>query len=275
MDEKSALKRTTTTATATKDKEWKKKKGYGRILVAVSLALLLSLYAGGHLGSGTNLHHGEMGTKDAAASSSSTSLVGSGTTQGGSSAHCEKNTGYNCGAVFPPGGNTCGQKGCCCNQEDGTGYKLNSCDSAKGYAYRGCNSCWGKDACFKTNNINAGTNSCHGSMPCKHASDSTIGNDSCHGTMACKSVQNSTIANDSCQGDYSCEDVKNSIIGTGSCTGSCYALENIKIGNNSCNGGSVYTGGVCYQCKHDVPDNACNQGITDDMDSNGFCNYCK
>jgi len=268
------------TINATKDHEdWKKKKGYGPILVvAVSLALLLSLYAGGYLRSGTNLppslHRDEKGMTNAVASSSSTSLVGSGTTQGGSSAHCEKNTGYNCGAVFPPGGNTCGQKGCCCNQEDGEGLKLNSCDSAKGYAYRGCNSCWGQDACFKTNNINAGTNSCHGSMPCKHASDSTIGNDSCHGTMACKSVQNSTIANDSCQGDYSCEDVKNSIIGTGSCTGSCYALENIKIGNNSCNGGSVYTGGVCYQCKHDVPDNACNQGVTDDMDINGFCNYC-
>ena len=115
MDEKSALKRTT--ATATKDQEWKKKKGYGRILVAVSLTLLLSLYAGGYLGSSTNLHHGEMGTKDAAASSSSTSLMGSGK----SAAHCKKNMGYNCGAVFPPDGNTCSQKGCCCSFEDGTG----------------------------------------------------------------------------------------------------------------------------------------------------------
>ena len=90
-------------------------------------------------------------TLHAAASSSSTSLVGSGTAaldlktltieldddanidvllsewlrkekpKGGSSSHCEKNTGYNCGAVFPPDGNTCGQKGCCCRQEDGTG----------------------------------------------------------------------------------------------------------------------------------------------------------
>ena len=75
-----------------------------------------------------------------AASSSSMSLVGSSTAasdlktdvllsewlrkekpKGGSSSHCEKNTGYNCGAVFPPDGNTCGQKGCCCNLEDGTG----------------------------------------------------------------------------------------------------------------------------------------------------------
>merc|ERR1719506_118372 len=68
------------TTNATKDHEdWKKKKGYGRIIVAVSLALLLSLYAGGYLGSGTHFRHGEMGTTNAAASSSSTALVGSGT----------------------------------------------------------------------------------------------------------------------------------------------------------------------------------------------------
>ena len=47
--------------------------------------------------------------------------VGSGTAQGGSSAYCKKNTGYNCGAVFPPNGDTCGHKGCCCRPEDGTG----------------------------------------------------------------------------------------------------------------------------------------------------------
>ena len=41
--------------------------------------------------------------------------------KGGSSAYCKKNTGYNCGAVFPPDGNTCSQKGCCCHVEDGTG----------------------------------------------------------------------------------------------------------------------------------------------------------
>ena len=44
------------TTNASKDHEdWKKKKGYGPILVTVSLTLLLSLYAGGYLGSGTNL----------------------------------------------------------------------------------------------------------------------------------------------------------------------------------------------------------------------------
>jgi len=68
------------TTNATKDHEdWKKKKGYGPILVTVSLALLLSLYAGGYLGSGTHLRHDEMKTTNAAASSSSMSLVGSGT----------------------------------------------------------------------------------------------------------------------------------------------------------------------------------------------------
>ena len=146
----------------------------------------------------------------------------------------------------------------------------------------------GKDACFKTNNINAGTNSCHKYKACRDVSDSTIGNDSCHGPFACTSLQSSTIHDGSCRCDDGncCVDVKNSIIGKGSCnddrvqrenhpvcTGtncdtSCAGLENKKIGNNSCNGTNV-----CYKCKHDVPDNACNQGITDDM-TNGKCNYC-
>ena len=117
--ENTALNDTTIT---TKDHEdWKKKKGYGPIIVAVSLALLLGLsfYTGGPIDGGTNLHHSEMGTKDAAAASSSMSLVGSGTAK--SSAYCNKNTGYNCGAVFPPDGNTCSQKGCCCHQDNGGG----------------------------------------------------------------------------------------------------------------------------------------------------------
>ena len=48
-------------------------------------------------------------------------LVGLVFVDGKSAALCKKNTGYNCGAVFPPEGNTCSQKGCCCQQEDGTG----------------------------------------------------------------------------------------------------------------------------------------------------------
>jgi len=141
------------TATTEDHEDWKKKKGYGPIIVAVSLALLLGLsfYLGDHLGGGTNLDRDEKETQNVAASSSSMSLVSSATAasdsktltielnddenidvllpgwtraekpMGGSAAQCKKNTGYNCGAVFPPGGNTCGQKGCCCNQEDGTG----------------------------------------------------------------------------------------------------------------------------------------------------------
>ena len=123
--ENTALNGTTAATKDHEDEDWKKKRGYGPILVAVSLALLLSLYVGGYLGSGTNLppplHRDENGMTNAVASSSSTSLVGSGTAQGGSSAYCKKNTGYNCGAVFPPNGDTCGHKGCCCRQEDGTG----------------------------------------------------------------------------------------------------------------------------------------------------------
>jgi len=191
---------------------------------------------------------------------------------GGSSASCKKNTGYNCGAVFPPDGDTCDQKGCCCNLEDGTGYKLNSCDNAKGYAYRGCNSCWGREACFQTSNINVGTSSCQGRDACKFVSDSTIDNDSCQGEYSCREVSDSTIGKQCCRGVSSCNEVKNATIGKGSCNGGsgvCGFVVNVKIGNNSCNGKRV-----CYECKHNVPDNACNQGITDDMDINGFCNYC-
>ena len=65
-----------------------------------------------------------------------------------SAAHCHKNTGYNCGAVFPANGNTCNQKGCCCADENGDSFKLNSCHSATGYAYRGCESCWVSVSCF-------------------------------------------------------------------------------------------------------------------------------
>ena len=75
------MENTALNGTATKDHEdWKKKKGFGPIIVAASLTFLLGLsfYAGSHIVGG-NLRHGEMGTANAAASSSSTSLVGSGT----------------------------------------------------------------------------------------------------------------------------------------------------------------------------------------------------
>ena len=85
------------TTNATKDHEdWKKKKGYGPILVAVSLALLLSLYVGGYLGSSTHLRHDEMKTTNTAASSPSTSLVGSGTAASLSSGLGKGNAGDQC-----------------------------------------------------------------------------------------------------------------------------------------------------------------------------------
>ena len=133
----------------TKDQDWKQKKGYAPLIVLIAL-LFGTAFCAGQI-RGTSLDRDEKETQNVAASSSSMSLVGSSTAasdlktltieldddenidallpgwlrkekrQGGSAAQCKKNTGYNCGAVFPPGGNTCGQKGCCCNQEDGTG----------------------------------------------------------------------------------------------------------------------------------------------------------
>jgi len=192
---------------------------------------------------------------------------------GGSRSSCKKNTGYNCGAVFPPDGDTCDHKGCCCHQDNGSGDKLNTCDNAKGYAYRGCNSCWGRDACFKTSNIYVGTSSCHGEYSCQKVSDSTIDNLSCHGNSACYNSNNITIGGGSCLGRAVCDYMENTTIGKGSCNYSngysCAGSENVKIGNNSCNGDEV-----CADCAHNVPDNACNPGITDDM-TNGKCNYCK
>ena len=110
--------------------------------------------------------------------------------------------------------------------------------------------------------------------------DSTINEGSCQSKESCRYVQNSTIHDGSCQGYQSCKTVKNSIIGKGSCTGingnSCDHSENITIGNNSCNGGLTKNNtatNVCEKCAHNVPNNACNQGSTDDM-TDGRCNFC-
>ena len=89
--------------------------------------------------------------------------------------------------------------------------------------------------------------------------------------MACYEVKDSTIHAGSCQGGDSCLGVQNSIIGEGSCTKdkSCHEVVNVKIGNNSCNGEKV-----CCLCRHNVPDNACNQGSTDDLTEDGYCKFC-
>merc|ERR1719162_2933836 len=72
--ENTALNGTTTT-TGTTNQAWKTKKGYGPVVVAVSLALLLGLsfYAGRHSAAM------RMTNSVASSSSSSLSLVGSGT----------------------------------------------------------------------------------------------------------------------------------------------------------------------------------------------------
>ena len=89
------MENTAFNGTVTKDHEdWKKKKGYGPIVVAASLTFLLGLsfYAGSH-SVGGNLRHGEMGMKNAAASSSSTSLLAAASF--GSRVFCDKNGCYN------------------------------------------------------------------------------------------------------------------------------------------------------------------------------------
>ena len=49
-------------------------------------------------------------------------------------------------------------------------------------------------------------------------------------------------------------------------------LETIVVTTMQLDGDERYN--VCYRCKHNnVPDNACNQGITADM-MDGYCSYC-
>ena len=143
----------------------------------------------------------------------------------------------------------------------------------------------GELACYKTKNIKVGDSSCHGKGSCETVFDSTIDNDSCHVKKSCWFLENSTIHKGSCQGENTCSFVQNSIIGEGSCNGgsdkkdngssSCSYSKNVTIGNNSCNqldGSAKYV--ICYKCHHNVPDNACNQGSTDDLTEDGYCKFC-
>ena len=141
----------------------------------------------------------------------------------------------------------------------------------------------GKGSCNNNNKNNIGGDSYKGS--CTYMENSTIHDSSCQGDAACLYVMNSTIQEGSCQGNSSCDSALNSIIGKGSCNGngigknekafgySCAGIENITIGHNSCNKGLNSSVGVCEDCAHNVPDNACNQGITADM-TDEYCNFC-
>ena len=131
----------------TKDQDWKQKKGYAPLIVLIALLFGTAFCAGQIRGTSLDRDDGnplppkrlQIVANDAA-SSSSMSLVGSSTAasdlktdvllsewlrkekpKGGSSIYCKKNTGYNCGAVFPPDGDTCDHKGCCCHQDNGSG----------------------------------------------------------------------------------------------------------------------------------------------------------
>ena len=91
--ENTALNSTTVT---TKDQEWKTKKGYGPIIIAVSLALLLGLsfYA--------SRHSDALRMTNGMASSSSSSLVGSGTTSSLSQKKMHEKYGLCIHPVLPP-----------------------------------------------------------------------------------------------------------------------------------------------------------------------------
>lgn len=150
---------------------------------------------------------------------------------------CTNQSNYNCGAKFPDNGNTCGGKGCCCHGENGTGTQVNTCDNGKGFTNRGCKSCWGVDACKKTNNMNIRSNSCHGKFACKETAESLLFNDSCQGQASCVKLKNTNVMYGSCRGDWACFYAKDSTISNDSCNGetACKKLKKTTIGNGSCN----------------------------------------
>ena len=132
-------------------------------------------------------------------------LVGSVDTGG----RCETTSSYNCGVAFPPNGNTCSGKRCCCKGDNG-----------KCFTHRGCKSCRGTYACRSTENMNIVSSSCHGTDACRYTSDSNILNDSCQGKKeSCKHLINMKIGSNSCNGKYACFRASDSSILDDSCRG--------------------------------------------------------
>jgi len=204
---------------------------------------------------------------------------------------CNKKHNYQCGQHFPPGGDTCSGKGCCCDGGDGTGLQVATCRTNRGdegFTNRGCNSCWGTHACGNTKYMNIGTNACHGEKACMYTEYSTIETDACQGDYSCYHIQNANVKRDACIGEDACsvgdpKQFKSLRVGSfsveeGSCQGkdACWLQQSsadvdyVNIGKNACIGESI-----CKNCANAVvPDNACNDVDDGDDVTGGRCNYC-
>lgn len=156
-----------------------------------------------------------------------------------------------------------------------------SCARASGNSVIWNDSCNGKQACQRVNDVTIGPNSCKaapdgsGYLAGFRMEGSAVGSNSCNGSDAsCSRLQSSTAGDASCQEAGSC--YANCGIGP---TASCGVQ--LTIGSNSCNYDSI-----CSFCENDsvIPDNACNDPFwkigsdaTDIPGSDhpgGWCNYC-
>ena len=156
---------------------------------------------------------------------------------------------------------------CCCRDEDGSGFHLNTCDDGDSNPFRsvpkGCWACMGDDACREALSSKIGDNSCVGDEACHSMNNSKIKKESCHGTHACREMKSSNVGIGSCMtpsddfSDYdrSCTYMQRSNVGSSSCQGekSCYLMDDSNVGNNSC---QIYRS--CYHAyKTQVGNNSC------------------
>ena len=169
---------------------------------------------------------------------------------------------------------------CCCRDEDGGGFHLNTCDGGGGNPFRsvpkGCGACMGDDACREALNSKIGDNSCVGDEACHSMMNSKIKPESCQGKLACRTLDNGNVGNNSCQGNRACYDADNTQVGDRSCQGfrpcrvtwgsnikqdscqgdwACMEMDNTQVGDRSCHGD-----GACRQLLDSTVGNDSCQG---------------
>ena len=193
---------------------------------------------------------------------------------------------YEAGYFTEPSGSNCK---CCCKQEDGGGYHMETCDGNSSFTQtaKGCGACMGERSCNGASMTKIGDKSCVHHRSCYIIMYSYIKQYSCRSEKACANMLSSWVGTHSCgigsDNTDACNSITYSNIGDNSCQKyeSCYAQRDVydpdltqgqylTIGNNACNMDSV-----CKHCENDsvVPDNACNGDKPDT--TNSVCNYCR
>ena len=77
---------------------------------------------------------------------------------------------------------------CCCKQEDGGGYHMETCDGDGGsfkQADKGCGACMGERSCYRASDSKIGDKSCVHHFSCEYLENSFIKEYSCRSSNAC------------------------------------------------------------------------------------------